>query len=102
LRRLTARPLLAGTPADRRLAEFVYDEFKRDGLAPELVEYRVLLSYPRRVEAEVVAPARAKLAHSEPALPRDKATRVSDPMMQMPWNAYSPSADMTAPVIYVN
>ncbi len=102
LRRLTARPHLAGTPADRRLAEFVYDEFKRDGLVPELVEYRVLLSYPRRVEAELVAPARVKLAHSEPALPRDKATRVSDPVMQMPWNAYSPSADLTAPVVYVN
>ncbi|PYU97425.1 MAG: hypothetical protein DMG26_21430, partial [Acidobacteria bacterium] len=32
LRRLTAEPHVAGTPGDRRVTQFIYDEFKRDGL----------------------------------------------------------------------
>lgn len=102
LRRLTAKPHVAGTPGDRRVTEFIYDEFKRDGLNPEIVEYRVLLSYPKKIAVELVAPDRVKLANPEPKIPHDKDTRVSDPMARMPWNGYSPSADLTAPVIYVN
>jgi N-acetylated-alpha-linked acidic dipeptidase len=102
LRRLTARPHVAGTPGDRRVTQFIYDEFKRAGLKPEIVEYRVLLSYPKKVAVELVEPARVRLANPEPALPQDKDTRVRDPLVKMPWNGYSPSADLTAPVVYVN
>jgi N-acetylated-alpha-linked acidic dipeptidase len=102
LRRLTSRPHLAGTPGDRWVTDSIYREFKRDGLNPEIVEYRVLLSYPQKAAVELVAPVHAKLAHPEPPLPHDKATRISDPLMEMPWNAYSPSADLTRPVVYAN
>ena len=102
LRRLTREPHLAGTPGDRRVTQFVYDEFKRDGLDPEIVEYRVLLSYPKKIAVELVAPVSLPLAHPEPVIPGDKQTRVSDPLAQVPWNAYSPSADLTLPVVYAN
>jgi len=102
LRRLTARPHVAGTPGDRRVTDFIFNEFKRDGLRPEIVEYRVLLSYPKRVELELVAPVHAKLANPEPPIPGDKETRVRDPMTRLPWNGYSPSAHFTKPVVYVN
>jgi N-acetylated-alpha-linked acidic dipeptidase len=102
LRQLTSRPHLAGTPGDRWVTDFIYREFKRDGLNPEIVEYRVLLSYPQKAALDLVAPVHAKLAHPEPALPHDKATRISDPLMEMPWSAYSPSADLTRSVVYVN
>jgi N-acetylated-alpha-linked acidic dipeptidase len=102
LRRLTREPHVAGTPGDRRVTQFIFDEFQRAGLKPQIVEYRVLLSYPRKVEVELVAPARVRLANPEPPIPGDKDTRLKDPMMKMPWNGYSPSADMTRPVIYAN
>jgi N-acetylated-alpha-linked acidic dipeptidase len=102
LRRLTARPHVAGTPGDRRVTEFIYNEFKRDGLNPQIVEYRVLLSYPQQVSMEIVEPERVKLANPEPPIAGDKQTRVSDPVARLPWNAYSPSADLTAPIVYVN
>ena len=54
LRRLTRRPHVAGTPGDRRVTQYIYDEFKRAGLNPEIVEYHVLLSYPQKVEVELV------------------------------------------------
>ncbi len=102
LRRLTREPHVAGTPGDRRVSEFIFSEFKRVGLNPEIVEYRVLLSYPKKVAVELVAPERVRLAHPEPEIPGDADTRLSDPMMRMPWNGYSPSADLTRPVVYVN
>lgn len=102
LRRLTSQPHLAGTPGDRRVTDLIYDEFQRDGLNPEIFEYRVLLSYPEKISVELVSPKRMKLARPEPAIARDKDTRVRDPLMKMPWNGYSPSADFTAPVVYVN
>jgi len=102
LRRLTRQPHVAGTPGDRQVTQFIYDEFKRAGLNPEIVEYRVLLSYPKKIAVELVEPARVKLANPEPEIKGDKDTRPSDPMVGMPWTGYSPSADLTRPVIYVN
>jgi N-acetylated-alpha-linked acidic dipeptidase len=102
LRRLTARPHVAGTPGDRRVTRFIYEEFQRDGLKPQIVEYRVLLSYPKKVAVEVVAPERVTLAHPEPPIPHDKDTRLSAPLARLAWNAYSPSADLTAPVVFAN
>jgi len=111
LRRLTARPHVAGTPGDRRVTEFIYDEFQRDGLNPRIVEYNVLLSYPKKVAVEILTLGDAvgarhgvpvQLAHPEPAIPHDKDTRLSAPLARLAWNAYSPSADLTAPVVYAN
>ncbi len=102
LRRLTSELHTAGTAGDRRVSQFIFDEFKRDGLSPEWVEYKVLLSYPKKIGVELVAPDHVKLANSEPEIRGDKSTRVSDPLARMPWNGYSPSANLTAPVVYVN
>ncbi len=102
LRQLTREPHVAGTPGDRRGVEYIRDEFARDGLNPEIVEYRVLLSYPKSVAVELVAPAQVKLANPEPEIAGDADTKVSDPMATVPWNGYSPSADLTRPVVYVN
>jgi N-acetylated-alpha-linked acidic dipeptidase len=102
LRRLTAQPHVAGTPGDQRVTGFIFDEFERDGLNPEVVEYSVLLSYPKKVALDLVAPVYLKLASPEPPISGDKDTFTSDPLVKMPWNGYSPSADLTLPVIYVN
>ncbi|MFB3921057.1 MAG: M28 family metallopeptidase [Terriglobia bacterium] len=102
LRRLTRQPHVAGTPGDRAVTQYIFDEFKRAGLNPEIVEYRVLLSYPKKIGVELVAPERVRLANPEPEIKGDKDTRVSDPMARMPWTGYSPSADLTLPVVYVN
>jgi len=102
LRRLTAEPHVAGTPGDRRVSEFIADQFRRDGIETQLVQYNVLLSYPKAVSLELTSPERVTLAHPEPPIRGDKATEVADPLARLPWNGYSPSADITAPVIYAN
>ncbi len=105
LRRLTSEPHVAGTPGDRRVTDFIYDEFQRDGLNPEIVEYRVLLSYPKRISVELLRGEKKQplqLANPEPEVRGDPDTRVSDPLARVPWNAYSPSGNVTAPVVYAN
>lgn len=102
LRRLTSEPHVAGTASDRRVSEYIAGEFRRDGLETEMVEYKVLLSYPKHVALELTEPEHVTLAHPEPPIPGDKATFVNDPLARIPWNGYSPSADVTLPVIYAN
>jgi N-acetylated-alpha-linked acidic dipeptidase len=102
LHQLTRLPHVAGTAGDRAVTQIIYDEFKRDGLDAQIVTYKVLLSYPKKIDVELVAPARVKLANPEPPIAGDADTRPTDPMVAMPWNGYSPSADITRPVIYVN
>ncbi|HEV2426333.1 MAG TPA: M28 family metallopeptidase [Terriglobia bacterium] len=102
LRLLTAEPHVAGTPGDHRLSEYIADEFRRDGLETETVEYKVLLSYPKSVALELTEPEHIALAHPEPPIRGDKSTYIKDPLAHIPWNGYSPSADITAPVIYAN
>jgi N-acetylated-alpha-linked acidic dipeptidase len=102
LHAITREPHVAGTPGDHAVTEVIYDEFKRDGLDAEIVTYNVLLSYPKKIAVELVAPERVQLAHPEPPIAGDPDTRPSDPMATIPWNGYSPSADFTRPVVYVN
>ncbi len=102
LRRLTSIPHVAGSAGDRQVTQWIFDEFKRDGLNPKIVQYKVLLSYPRSIKVDLVSPAYVELAHPEPPIQGDPDTRVNDPLYRMPWNAYSPSADLTAAVIYAN
>ena len=102
LRQLTSIPHVAGSPGDHQVTQWIFDEFKRDGLNPKIVEYKVLLSYPRSIKVELVSPTRVELAHPEPPIKGDPDTQVTDPLYRMPWNAYSPSADFIAPVIYAN
>src|SRR5712691_10578435 len=53
--RLTRAPHVAGTEGARRVAEEVAAHFQESGLETEIVRYDVLLSWPRKVEVEMVA-----------------------------------------------
>jgi len=62
--------------------------------------YDVLLSYPKSAALEIVAEPSIALARGEPPIPEDPDTAV--PEAAIPWNAYSPSAEVTGEVLYVN
>ena len=62
--------------------------------------YDVLLSYPKSAALEIVADPPIALARGEPPIPEDPDTAV--PEAAIPWNAYSPSAEVTGEVLYVN
>src|SRR5438128_7955326 len=99
-RELTRAPHTAGTDGARRVAEYVAARFREYGLETEVPSYDVLLSYPRAVEVEMVAPRRERLARREEPLAEDPSS--ADPAASGPWHAYAKSGEVTADVVYVN
>ncbi|MGA8222738.1 MAG: M28 family metallopeptidase [Candidatus Acidiferrales bacterium] len=100
LHHITAEPHMAGTEASHRVAEWLRDQYRGFGFEAEIVSYSVWLPMPREVKLDLVAPETAVLATHEEAFDVDKDTR--DPRAVVGFNTYSPSAEITAPVVYVN
>ncbi len=99
-RELTAEPHTAGTDGARRVAETIARRFREYGLDTEIKSYEVLLSSPRTVEMEMVAPRRVTLGRREAVLAEDAQS--GNPALSGPWHAYSRSGEVTAEVVYVN
>jgi N-acetylated-alpha-linked acidic dipeptidase len=101
LRRLTAEPHVAGTKEDYATAIYVRDQIRSYGIASELKEYEVLLPYPKQPGIVELLRARPeKLALKEPIIAEDPSS--SNPKIIPLFNGYSPSGDVTAPLVYVN
>lgn len=101
LRFLTEEPHIAGSERNYELALYVRDKFKEFGLEDvELVEYQVLLSYPKDIVVEMVEPVAYKAALREEGYPVDKDT--SNGRVSIGFNAYSASGEVTAPLVYAH
>ncbi len=100
LRALTAEPHMAGTEGSRRVAEYIRDQMRSYGLEAELVSYRVLLPHPVEVSLELMGPEPKRLGTQESAQPGDAWS--AHPRAVMGYNGYSPSADVTAEIVYAN
>ncbi len=98
--RLTEDPHLAGSAAGKRVAEYINEKYTEWGLASELVEYHAYLPYPARVEVTLLQPDSIQLDLQEPFWRFDKDSY--DHRAVTAFNAYSPSGDVTAQVVYVN
>jgi N-acetylated-alpha-linked acidic dipeptidase len=101
LRHFTAEPHPASSPRNDALARYVQDKWKEFGLEDvSLATYDVLLSFPKAITVEMVAPQSLRLKIEEKAYPEDPDTL--NPGIGIPYNAYSRSGDVTAPLIYAN
>lgn len=101
LRILTQAPHVTGSPEDRKTAEYVAQKFREAGLDTQIVEYRVLLSLPQEVSLDVTAPANVKM-HGPSREHVDDDPYQDDPRVLPAYNAYSPSGDAEAEVVYAN
>ena len=97
---MTAEPHHIGSPYEIKLADYVAGEMKSAGLDVAKYEYSVLVPWPGPRTVESVAPDAAKLQVEEETLAGDKWA--SMPGILPAYNAYSPSGDVTADVVYVN
>jgi N-acetylated-alpha-linked acidic dipeptidase len=101
LRRLTVEPHVAGTKEDYATAVYVRDQIRSYGISSELKEYDVLLPYPKQPSiVELISPRRERLTVKESVIPEDPSS--SNPKIIPLFNGYSPSGDVTAPLVYVN
>jgi N-acetylated-alpha-linked acidic dipeptidase len=100
LRYLTSEPHLAGTEASHHVAEWLRDQYQNFGFDAQIVTYSAWIPLPREIKIELVAPARKRLGSREQPYSGDKDTE--NPAVPMAFNSYSPSGDVTAPVVYGN
>jgi N-acetylated-alpha-linked acidic dipeptidase len=101
LRRLTAEPHVAGTKEDYATAVYVRDQIRSYGISSDLKEYEVLLPYPKQPAiVELISPHRETLTAKEAVIPEDPSS--SNPKIIPLFNGYSPSGEVTAPLVYVN
>src|SRR6266446_5159108 len=102
LRRLTAVPHVAGTKEDYATALYVRDQIRSYGIPSELKEYEVLLNYPKQpsIVELITSQGRERLALKEAVIAADPSS--ADPKIIPLFNGYSPSGDVTGPLVYVN
>jgi N-acetylated-alpha-linked acidic dipeptidase len=100
LRHLTSEPHMAGTEASHRVAEWLLAQYRSFGFDAEIVTYSAWLPQPREIKLELVAPQKLTLASPEQPIDGDPDTL--DARVAPAFNSYSPSGEITAPVVYVN
>jgi len=100
LQALTEEPHVAGTPAEKKAAEYVRDRLTEFGLSVEMVKYDVFLNHPKKVSLTMTEPVRQELALIEDAYPQDKD---STSRGQFPaFHGYGASGVAAGQIVYVN
>ena len=86
MRVMSEEPHHAGSPASKRVAEYVLGKFREWGLDAKIEEFEALLPTPRERLLEVLEPERYTAILKEPAIPEDKDS--SDAGQLPTFNAY--------------
>jgi N-acetylated-alpha-linked acidic dipeptidase len=100
LAQLTEDPHVAGTPAEKKVADFVLARFKEFGLDAEMVRYDVFLNHPREVSLALTSPVREELKLREDAYDVDKDSSTAG--MFPAFHGYGASGKAAGEVVYVN
>lgn len=101
MRVLTSEPHIAGTPEDKKTADYVAGLFRSWGLETEVVPYRVWMNYPVEVSIDMTAPAGVTM-HGPSKEQVEGDPFQDDPRVTPAFNGYSPSGDAEGEVVYAN
>src|SRR5918993_2309660 len=97
---LTEEPHVAGTPAEKKLADYVLARFREFGLTSEIVRYDVFLNHPLHVSLKLVAPVEEDLKLREDAYDVDKDSTHEG--MFPAFHGYGASGKAEGQVVYAN
>jgi N-acetylated-alpha-linked acidic dipeptidase len=98
---LTSAPHVAGSPEDRRTADYVLQQYLAAGLDASIQPYKVWMALPLDVRVDVVAPENVVMHGPSPERVSDDPFQ-KDARILPAFNEYSPSGDVTADVVYAN
>jgi N-acetylated-alpha-linked acidic dipeptidase len=103
LKTLTAEPHIAASPEDHKTAEYVASKFQAAGLDTTITEYKAWINMPLSVSVQAWN-ADGKLVMNGPVPEHIDAKEPfqDDPRVTPAFNGSSPSADVTAQVVYAN
>ena len=100
-RYFTSVPHPAGTKADYDVAQYIADEWKKQGLEDVVIrQYDVLGTRPVSTSLEMVAPKKYSAVLREQSYDVDPDT--NNPEVSSAWIGFSASGEVTAPVVYAH
>ena len=100
-RYFTSEPHPAGTEQNHKVAEYIAEQWKQQGLEDVVIrEYDVLSSLPKVVSLEMVSPTQYTASLKEAAYAVDPDSK--NPNVRTGWLSMSANADVTAPIVYAH
>ncbi|MGA8429475.1 MAG: M28 family metallopeptidase [Candidatus Sulfotelmatobacter sp.] len=97
----TAEPHVAGSKRNNELAEYIRDEWKKQGLEDVVIrEYDVYGTNPKSASLEMIAPVSYLATLREAPLEGDKDSK--NPNISGAWSGMSASGETTATVVYAH
>ena len=101
LKILTAAPHVAGSPEDKKTADYVAQKFREAGLQTEITEYKVWMNRPAEISVTITSPPNIKM--SGPTREHVSSDPYQDDPRILPaFSGSSPSGDAEADVVYAN
>ena len=100
-RTFTAEPHVAGSKRNNELAEYIRDEWKKQGLEDVVIRrYDVYGTNPKSASLEMIAPVHYQATLREAPLPGDEDSK--NPAITGAWLGMSISGEVTTPVVYAH
>src|SRR3984957_2378046 len=97
----TAEPHVAGSKRNNELAEYIRDEWKKQGLEDVVIrEYDVYGTNPKNASLEMIAPMNYRATLREAPLDADPDSK--NPNISGAWSGMSISGETTASVVYAH
>src|SRR5579864_8873929 len=97
----TQEPHIAGSKRNNELADYIADEWKKQGLEDIVIHrYDVYGTNPKSASLEMIAPVHYQAMLHEVALDGDSDSK--NPAISGAWLGMSISGDVTAPVVYAH
>ena len=100
MKKMSAQPHHAGSPGSRAVANYALQLLQSWGYQASIENYEGLMPYPTHRQVEMLAPVKFRARLEEPPIKEDPDTAARNALP--PYNAYSASGDVTAPLVYVN
>ena len=101
LKTLTKEPHIAGSKANERVRDYMAEVMRKAGFQVDIYPYDIYLPVmPGTAYAEIVEPLRLPLNNKEYIHKEDPFS--ADPNLQVGFNAYTGTGDVTAEVVYAN
>ncbi|XP_033752416.1 N-acetylated-alpha-linked acidic dipeptidase 2-like [Pecten maximus] len=103
-RELTSKPRLAGTESQKESADYVHNLFQEYGLTSQIDTYDVFLSYPAEGHdnSASVVNENGEVEYRTVSLEELTREDTRHPDEIQAFNAFSPSGDVTAELVYAN
>ncbi len=101
IREMSARPHHVGSPGDKVVADYIYNQFKSWGFDVQVETFYVTFPTPKTRILEMTGPGSYKAMLREPALKEDATSGQANEQLPT-YNCWSPDGDVTADFVFVN